>query len=64
MTEQTKYRIGVGLLALMWVVYLQLFFWFFITLLFNAHWAVAQVATAIFTVLLMATTLGSQNKDR
>jgi hypothetical protein len=51
------------MVALMWVLYLELFFWFSITILFNAHWVVAQVATVIFTVLFMAVTLGNQNKD-
>lgn len=63
MTPRTKYQLGVLFVAIMWVLYLELFFWFSITVLFNAHWIVAQVATAIFTVLFMAVTLGNQNKD-
>lgn len=60
---KTRYQLGVLMIALMWVIYLELFFWFFITVLFEAHWIVAQIATAVFTVLFMAITLGNQNKD-
>lgn len=60
---KTRYQLGVLMIALMWVIYLELFFWFFITVLFEAHWIVAQISTAIFTVLFMAITLGNQNKD-
>lgn len=63
MMPKTRYQLGVLMIALMWVIYLELFFWFFITVLFEAHWIVAQIATAIFTVLFMAITLGNQNKD-
>lgn len=60
---KTRYQLGVLMIALMWVIYLELFFWFFITVLFEAHWVFAQIATAVFTVLFMAITLGNQNKD-
>lgn len=63
MMPKTRYQLGVLMIALMWVIYLELFFWFFITVLFEAHWIVAQISTAIFTVLFMAITLGNQNKD-
>lgn len=63
MMPKTRYQLGVLMIALMWVIYLELFFWFFITVLFEAHWIVAQIATAVFTVLFMAITLGNQNKD-
>lgn len=63
MMPKTRYQLGVLMIALMWVIYLELFFWFFITVLFETHWVVAQIATAVFTVLFMAITLGNQNKD-